>query len=379
MAPTRTPVSKDSRGLARAIRALDEARQHPQQLPFVFPVVSLKVAAPWALGPGTLDPPMALLRELRQHPARRSARAARAKLHQYALAQADEWKEMTTIRVVATSQTEAADRAIAILRILRLYQRIRYPYVSLRHQAFGLPGELFAVQRKAVLLGRSPTVHWTRLGNLGDWSFTDADQAQLPHDQRVSYLLRALNTRPGQRLALDRRLLLGLELLDIAWLSHDSRIKTLHLAMALEVLLGMSYEGGETLSISRRVAFLTCQAHCGREGVPACRYLYPFANREEVAAFINERQLAGLPGLCSAFLEVAFHLFTDRNRVVHRGASGISDEAVSQHHSTVETALLAFVDWAYSHPGAKFRSLDSEIAKTQQRGSPYLRQDYRGP
>jgi len=370
------PVGKDSRRLARAIRALDEARKHPQPLPFVFPVLSLKIGASWALGPGTLDPPMALLRELRRHPARRSARPVRVKLHELALAQAEEWKDMTTISVVATNQTQAAERAIAILRILRLYQRIRHPYVSLSVQAFGLPGELFAVQRKVVVLARSPTVHWSRLGNLGDWSFTDADQAQLPQDQRISYLLSALNTLPSQRLALDRRLLLGLELLDIAWLSHDPRIKTLHLAMALEVLLGTSSEGGETLAISRRVAFLTCPAHCGRQEVQACRYFYRFSNREEVVDFIRQRNQAGLPAICSAFLEVAFDFFTDRNRVAHQGASGISAGAVSQHHSNVEGAFLALVEWACRHPGARFRALDTEIAHTQEKGSPYLRRDY---
>ena len=359
--------------LGHEVRAVEVARADSPLLPFVFPVVSLIVSQPWAIGAATLVPPMALFREVKRHPARRSRRAVRVKLHEWALKEAEDWQQMTTISVMATDQRKAAAQAITTLRILRLYQRVRYPFVNLHYQAFGLPGELFTVQRRAVRLGTSPTVHWSRLGNLGTWTFSDADQDQLPHDQRIAHLLRAIGVPASRRLALDRRLLLGLELLDIAWLSHDSRIQTLHLAMALEVILGSGSEGGETLHIARRAAYLTCPAHCGRQGVSACRYLYPFTDRVQVNTFIEDRLAASLPALCSAFLDVAMDLFGDRNRVAHSGAFGISESAISQHHSTVETILLALLEWTSTHPGLKFRSLQSEISATLQPGSPYWR------
>jgi hypothetical protein len=107
--------------------------------------------------------------------------------------------------------------------------------------------------------------------------------------------------------------------------------------------------------------------------VSACRYLYPFTDRAQVKTFIEDRLAASLPALCSAFLDVAMDLFGDRNRVAHNGASGISESAISQHHSTVETILLALLEWTSTHPGLKFRSLDSEISATLEPGSRYWR------
>ena len=328
--------------------------------PFVFPVENLKLSTAWQVGPVRLDPPGDLLRMLKRSPARRSRLPGRRWLVDHTIAEAERIKTSATVTVLSDEQEEAANAAIQVMRLLRLFQRGRYPMIELLGQTFGLPGELYEVYRTAVVMGRSPSVHRRRLGNLGEWEFTTEDRDAFHVDPRFQYLLGAITTTPDQRGEAQQRGLLSLELIDVAWISPDPRIQTLNLAIAMEVLLSAH----DTLGIARRAAYLTYPATCGRGGTPACRYLYPFKGRAQITAFIKSSRAKGSHSLCSAFLDISETLFGVRNMVVHEGLMPPPGARETVRYWDVERVYLAAVEWFAAHPTAALSDLDSEINLT---------------
>lgn len=328
--------------------------------PYVLPVGDLKLAAKWVVGPATLEPPGALLREVKRAPAGRSRVKARRWLHGIAVREAEQIRHQVTIALPASDQDDAAAKASEIMRVLRLYQRVRYPHVELRHQAFGLPGEVYEVSRTAIVLGHDPSVAWRRLGNLAGWEFSPNDCAQLDLDPRFSYLLQASAVLPAERNRLQQRAFLALELIDAAWVSEDPRVQVLFLAIGAEALLGLSGKAGETLRLARRAAYLTCPARCGRDSVPVCRYLEPFRNRPAIHEYIRSRQEVTEHGLCSAFLDISHGLFPARDSVAHKGATPESDES-DRHHGVVEGLYMAALAWFAIHPEDDIDDLEQEI------------------
>lgn len=322
---------------------------------FVFPVRRLQVEDEWVVGPATIRPAGALIRLLEQTP---RPSGVGAQLYDFALQEAAAHAEHATIEVLGTDQEPAAARAMEVMRLLRLFQRTRYEMVWLRHQAFGIPGELTEVQRAAVVLGDHPTVHWHKIGNLAGWEFNAADVADFAQDERFTYLADAVAVRTSQRLALARRALLALEIIDASWLTVDPRVDVLFLAMAVEVLLGG--RRSDTLEVARRAAYLTCPARCGRDQ-PACRYIYGFSTAEAVIDFIRERRADGEHGLCSAFLNIAWELAEDRNRIVHQGAAVRDWHTVAGHHSNVDRLFLAALEWFARNPRAQIAALNREL------------------
>jgi len=339
----------------------------PPPAPTTYLVESLTLTEPWRVGPALLEPPgVAHARSRRAWSRTSKGRIAFDQMQTLM----DPWLRFPTITVAASDYNEAGRRAIDVLRVLRLYQRISNPNADLHVQTFGLHGELNAFRRDALTFGPAASIRFNREGNLASFEFPPEQRRAVSRDPRITFLLNALAVDRSHRRAIASHLLLALELIDLGWRSHDSRLFTLNLAIAMEVMLSRSERGGEVLRIARRTAYLTCYGRCGR-GTPACGYLYPFSHRPQVQAFIRERMEQGLPAACSAFLQVPDELFNDRNLIVHQGRSDISPDRAAHHHRWVEDALLHLIDWAVAHPSGSLRALDEEIDQMLDITSPH--------
>jgi hypothetical protein len=278
----------------------------------------------------------------------------------------------------AVAEVEAADIDEAILlvtsslAVLRAVQRIEHPMNDMRHQTFGLPGQVMAATIDYFSLTEPAGAGWRRPYSLAGWTFTDADHASWSTDPAYRFLHQALSQPDADRTPLQRRALVAIDLLNQAWLSWQPDVTLLNSAIALEALLGERDGGPKKFRLARRASYFVCgwpddtlytsgqRPGCPLMTLPLKSNGQPGA---ELQAVIDNVRAANARGLyCTWFFDV-IRLYDDRNTVAHGGRLGLSDRQADQATWFIPSLLLRPVfTWFEEHPTADLTDLDSQIA-----------------
>jgi hypothetical protein len=334
-----------------------------------FPVPNLDVPVGWRVGRAWFRPRCWLAR----HIDRRSVITAKA---------SDDWYvervrtdvgalECATVETRGTSLEAARARARDAVAVLRLYQRARYPQVSLDQQTFGLPADLISGHEDhwAIQTDGFPGAGWKRHGVLAPWSFTVADAREFHSDPRFQFLHAAFVARPPDEL--HRRATVAVQARDSARASLPPSLRIITTAVVLEAMLGDDDSHERAHRIARRLAYLECgqpDSRCGRDR-PACFYLAS-KTTSEVGRNVDQWRAAGHHGLCSEYWHVR-DLFDDRNAAVHKGRA-FSEKTASNHAYRADHWLLSAVEWASQQDGARascgIASLDAEVEAAVAKG-----------
>ena len=327
-----------------------------------FPVPNLDVPVGWRVGRAWFRPRGWLAR----HIDRRSVITAKA---------SDDWYvervrtdvgalECATVETRGTSLEAARARARDAVAVLRLYQRARYPQVSLDQQTFGLPADLISGHEDhwAIQTDGFPGAGWKRHGVLAPWSFTVADAREFHSDPRFQFLHAAFVARPPDEL--HRRATVAVQARDSARASLPPSLRIITTAVVLEAMLGDDDSHERAHRIARRLAYLECgqpDSRCGRDR-PACFYLAS-KTIAEVDRGIAQWRAAGHHGVCSEYWLVR-DLFRDRNAAVHTGRT-FSEKVASDHAYRADRWLLAALEWASRQVDVRgslrLASLDTEV------------------
>lgn len=240
--------------------------------------------------------------------------------------------------------------------------------VNIRHQTFGLPGQVTsAVISYFSLTGRAAP-GWRRTGTLAGWTFSDNSHAAWISNPAYRFLNDALRQPQASRTPLQRRALVAIELLSSAWLSWEPDVAFLNSVMALEVLLGED-TGTKKYLIARRVSYFTCgwpgDVYADRTRAACPLMVLPLkSDRTPGAAFkqlLGDIQ-AGNIRPCTQFFRV-LALYEARNKIVHDGKLGLSPDQESRATWFIAARLLHRVlTWFAQHPGSDLAELDAETA-----------------
>ena len=146
------------------------------------------------------------------------------------------------------------DSAVTVLRAV---QHMECPMVDIRHQSFGLPGQVTSVLVSYFSLTDRALPGWRRTGALAGWTFGDDGHARWLSDLAYRFLDQALRQPEENRTGLQRRALVAIQLLSNSWLSLQPDVRMLNAVMALEVLLGED-TGTKKHLIARRASYFAC-------------------------------------------------------------------------------------------------------------------------
>lgn len=334
-----------------------------------FPVPNLDVPIAWRVGRAWFRPRGWLARNIDRRSASTTTASAdwlveRVRTDVGAL-------DCATVETRGTSLEAARARARDAVAVLRLYQRARYPGVSLDQQTFGLPADLTSGREDhwSMQTHGFPGAGWKRHGVLAPWSFTVADARAFRRDPRFQFLHAAFVARPPDEL--HRRATIAVQARDSARVSLPPSLRIITLAVVLEAMLGDDDSHERAHRIARRLAYLECgqpDSRCGRDR-PACVYL---ASRttSEVERKVDQWRAAGHHGLCSEYWAVRA-LFRDRNAAVHAGRT-FGERAASNHAYRADRWLLAALEWASQQDNSQaslgLASLDAEVEAAVARG-----------
>ena len=278
--------------------------------------------------------------------------------------------ELNRWTVADTAVAEDIEHAMLIVAnavaVLRAIQHMECPMVNIRHQTFGLPGQVTSELMGYFQLTGRAVPGWRRVGALAGWSFSDDSHSRWASDPAYRFLDDALLQQGEFRTSLQRRALIAIDLLSNSWLSWQPDVSFLNAVMALEVLLGEDTRIKKYV-IARRASYFTCgwPGEVYVDGTkPSCALMsLPLnsngTNPELVQLVSNMR--AGNSRPCSRFLNV-LNLYEARNKIVHEGKLGLSYD---QQHATwfIAARLLHRVlTWFAAHPHADLTELDTEIA-----------------
>lgn len=151
-----------------------------------------------------------------------------AELHRWAVADV----------TVTNAIDEALPPVAGTLTVLRAIQHMESPMVNIRHQTFGLPGQVTSAVISYFSLAGGAAPGWRRTGTLAGWIFSDNSHAAWISNLAYRFLDDALRQPEASRTPFQRRALVAIELLSNAWLSWEPDVAFLNSVMALEVLLG---------------------------------------------------------------------------------------------------------------------------------------------
>jgi hypothetical protein len=332
----------------------------------ILPIPNLNLSKAWDVGP------------VRFHPAgtasglitvgEKAEPAYQERLDQKAI----EFDRSAVAEVEAADIDEAIPLVTSSLAVLRAVMHIEHPMVDQRHQTFGLPGQVMAATIDYFSLTEPAGVGWRRPYTLAGWTFTDADHNSWCTDPAFRFLHQALMQPDADRTPLQRRALVGIDLLNQAWLSWQPDVTLLNAVMALEALLGESGSGPKKFRLARRASYFVCgwpddalytsgqRPGCPLMTLPLRSNGEPSAELQEV---IDEVRDAGVRGLyCTWFFDVV-KLYDDRNTLAHGGRLGLSDRQAGQATWFIPSLLLRPVlTWFAGHSTAELADLDSEIA-----------------
>ena len=254
------------------------------------------------------------------------------------------------------------DEAIVLvesaLAVMRAVQHIENPASASRIQTFGLPGQAAsALISYFSLSDKAPG--WKRAGVLGGWSFGDVSHAAWTGDPAFRFLDQALKQPDGQRMPLQRRALIAIELLSQAWLSWQPDTAFLSAVMALEVLLGEPGDRDKKFRIARRVSYFICgwlEGSYAAGSRPVCPLLaLPLRIRGEPGPDLKRLIAdidAGSVRPCTQFFDVV-GLYDARNEIVHGGSLGLTESQENQATWFIAAWLLRPVLRWFSDPNPR--------------------------
>lgn len=336
----------------------------------LFPVPGLTIPCPWQVGPVRFLPSGAaralagvspcLNVPLGQQAFQTYLDDRLSVLDEFAVA------ELTAAGDQAGQLATVAD-AVAVLRLV---QHMRHRMNDMRHQAFGLPGQVTSAVLDYVIVGNSLTVGAARQGALAGLEFTAQDHQAWEAELPFRFLDEALATPEHDRTSFQARVLLAVRLLSQGWLSYQPEIELLSVAIALEALLGERADQDKKFRIARRVSYFSCgwpgELYPGTARVPCALMSLPLDGRRSGAPGpalrgVLDDMRAGRSMRCSTFLDV-LDIYDLRNQIVHEGY--LPSEVSRPSTWFVASQLLGEVlAWFAAHPDAELGDLDAEIAE----------------
>jgi hypothetical protein len=280
--------------------------------------------------------------------------------------------------VVASDLDEAMPQVASALAVLRVVQHMRNPMSDTSRQTFGLPGQVRSAGVHYFTLAEDLGMGGARIGVHGGFAFGDDDHQAWASDREYRYLDEALRLAEADRTVLQRRALVAIDLLSDAWLSWQPDIALLATVIALEVLLGEERDQDKKFRVARRVSYFMCgwpsddRYPAGNR--PPCPLLtLPMTTRgqpqQELRELIGAVDTGKQPVPCTEFFRV-LDLFAARNRIVHGGRIGLTNEEQSGATWFISRWLLPqALRWFADHPSAELAELDAEIAALASRFS----------
>lgn len=254
------------------------------------------------------------------------------------------------------------------LSVLRAVQHMESPMADIRHQSFGLPGQVTTALVSYFNLGGTALPGWRRTGALAGWKFSDDSHNHWISDPAYRFLDEALRQSDETRTTLQRRTLIAVQLMSNSWLSGQPDVRLLNAVMALEVLFGEE-TGTKKHVIARRVSYFTCvwpglvyadgtRTACALMSLPLRSNGRP---GPELADLLNEMR-AGNVRSCSHYFD-ALALYDARSTIVHEGRIGLSaDQEDSATWFIAARLLHRALRWFAAHPDDDLTELDRQIA-----------------
>ncbi len=259
--------------------------------------------------------------------------------------------------------------------IIRLFMRPSVP-VNVDLHKIGLVGDVNQAVRDYVVLEEASgvaAVGWRRVDGVVPFRFSDELLDGWDADGRLRYLGSELERAADRRGPLFDKALTAILLLDTAFRSLEPTVRVLAAVVAIEALLSANdlddYKP-QALQVARRVAYLNCQAKCGRDR-PCCPYLQSVKSEKTLMAALQP-YLKGEGWACSSFLEVTEPrdlrgalprgaLFTIRNEVAHTGRTTLTEKEIRAVRYLVDRIVLSALNWFASRPFGSIADLDAEI------------------
>ena len=258
------------------------------------------------------------------------------------------------------------DSAVTVLRAV---QHMECPMVVIRHQSFGLPGQVTSVLVSYFSLYDRALPGWRRTGALAGWTFGDDGHARWLSDLAYRFLDQALRQPEENRTGLQRRAMVAIQLLSNSWLSLQPDVRMLNAVMALEVLLGED-TGTKKHLIARRAAYFACgwpgpvyadgtRTACALMSLP----LRPSgAPGVELTRLLSQMRAVHRPPLLAVLLHV-LALYDARSTIAHEGKLGLSADQENSATWFIAARLLHRVlTWFAGHPDDDLTELDRQIA-----------------
>jgi hypothetical protein len=249
------------------------------------------------------------------------------------------------------------------------------PMASIRHQAFGLPGQVGSARIDYISLSPGPAPGWKRWGALAGWSFNEQSYERWIAEPAYRFLDEALRRNDDRRTDLQRRALITVDLLNQAWSTWEPDVSLLNHAIALETLLAEPQDQEKKVRIARRVCYFDCGwPDCyPAGGRPPCPYMtLPLSARGRPGPELERivrggRQQAYNDGTyCSEFFDLV-QLYDDRNAIVHNGKLDLTaDEEGAATWFIASRLLRPVLTWFAEHADSDLSELDDEIARLPQ-------------
>jgi hypothetical protein len=332
---------------------------------FLFSVPDLAVADVWTVGDVELHPSGGT-RKLVE--ALRESKTDREEGYAFTLKS----QELLTLDAGTVALVLSGDGRIAYeladqaLGVLRLFVAARNPTVDTDWQTFGLKDQLLPRLVQYIDLDGGPTFGSFRTGAAPGWTLQSNDLAAFGGDPGFQYLANGVRNAGVATTALQRRLQLGVRLINSSILDYDADRKLLSLVIGLEVLLGDSDWQGKKYGMSRRAAYFSCsvpqKSMCARDR-PSCPYLAinPARRVPDALKTLVKRSETDVTALCSHYRFV-FDLYDWRNEVVHEGTSGKTFDEVKRASWQVKQWLIPpLLQWCAAHQGSDIRDVDADI------------------
>lgn len=344
------------------------ARSDPPVLkPLLFQVPDLVLDRPWSVGAVEFLPAGSAKGLVD------AARTERGWRHDWYDDHLDE-AEVPDFDAVALARVEAVDGRLGYdlaadaVGVLRLFAAVRSPMANTQWQTFGLAGQARSWSVRYFDISQ-PSVGRFRGGPVPGWTFTEQDHAAFSSSQGFQFLASCVQGSVFDLSPIQRRLLLGLRLLNSSILDYNADRKLLSMVTALEVVLAETDWQGKKYGIARRAAFLSCSvpqgSMCGRDR-PSCPYLAydPSQKVPDALKALVERSKVDDSVLCSHY-RFPFDLYGHRNDAIHQGTSRLAfDDVVRAGWEVSQWLVPPLLEWCARHPDEDIGAIDAEIEAT---------------
>lgn len=267
--------------------------------------------------------------------------------------------------------------AISVFRRLVLKQIS----VNAMEHRFGIEGEVSNSARRELLFNENGVMAHGFSGIDAPWPVTVSRGTieGWEADGTVRWLAQELFGVTGPGTPAAKRLARSLCSRDRAFLEKDLAVRSIHIAVALEILLGHPDRDmdkkvqfkSDTYGIGSRSAFLTCPSR-DDSTTGVCPYAASGMSQRTVKRFAEDHCADG-EWRCSGMLSVvrpecldfAFRdpsIFSVRNEAAHTGQVTCSEKQVVNAFYRLDETLDGYISWAHAHHPTSLSDLDDFIA-----------------